>query len=59
MSPTEIRVLEEESGEEIIYLPVDHIDTPKYVKPPNKLNSGKASMTTATSHKTIGKPNQY
>jgi len=31
MSPTEIVALEEESGEEIVYLPSQNIDTPKYV----------------------------
>ena len=58
MSPTEIVALEDESGEEIVYLPSQHIDTPKYVTASNKLTSGKVSMTTAAPLKTTGKSTQ-
>lgn len=48
MSPTQIKrttTFDEESGEEEMYVPVPHIDTPKNVSASKKVMSGKVSTT--------------
>lgn len=59
MSPTEIKrttTLDEESGEEEMYIPIQHIDTPKHVTASKQVAGGKVS---ATSYKTATNTQRY